>query len=195
MPDIPDLGRLDWEDLYPRLILLAERRLRRMVWRGVLRGPIPGGHTCHDFVQIAYWKFADGERTWNPALTAFQNFTQAISSEISNCATAAENTNTIRTDATVTEIADHRQLTPEDKVANNLEVERLLNYLQGKDILAADMARRILIQEITGMRELARAMGFDQNTADATKTRLRRYVVKYKEENPFSVFAQTPKKS
>jgi hypothetical protein len=65
-------------------------------------------------------QFADGRRTWNPEQTPFKNFASAISREISNRATAAENTYTVRTDDNVIQIVRDGQLSPEDKVAYDL---------------------------------------------------------------------------
>lgn len=140
-------------------------------------------------------KFADGRRTWNPELTAFQNFESAISTEISNRATGAENTYTIRTDENVIQIVRDGQLSPEEKVSYDLEVEKLINHLPASDMPAKEMAKRILVDEIKGMQELAVALGMDQNATDATKKRLRRHVLKYVEENPYSLFSRTPKKA
>ena len=195
MPDTPDLRRLDWKDLYPRLLLYAEGRLRRMVWLRELRGPIPGGHTADDFIQTAYLKFADGSRAWNPNLTAFQNFVGAISSVISNCAEGIENRIMIRADDNVIQIVRDGQLSPEEKIAYDLEVKELLDALPKEDGLIREMARQILINDIDNMRELAVALGVEQNVADAAKRRLRRHVAKYVAERPSSVFARIQPKA
>ena len=95
---LPDFGRFPWDDLYPRLLLAALGRLSPAIWRGERRGQVPGGRTAHDAVQTAVEKFLGGERQWNRSKSAFENLWGAVSSEISNWATSAENRTTSRTD-------------------------------------------------------------------------------------------------
>lgn len=38
----------NWNDLWVRLLLFAEKRIAKMYWRGHLGGPIPGGLESKD---------------------------------------------------------------------------------------------------------------------------------------------------
>jgi hypothetical protein len=59
-----DWTQIDWNDLYPRLLLVADGKLNRLIWRGTRFGLIPGGQTSHDFVQAAIEKTKRGIRAW-----------------------------------------------------------------------------------------------------------------------------------
>lgn len=49
-----DWTQADWNDLYPRLLLVAEGKLNRLIWRGTRFGPIPGGkHPTISFKQLS----------------------------------------------------------------------------------------------------------------------------------------------
>jgi hypothetical protein len=62
-PSNVDWTRIDWKDLYPRLLLVAQGKLHRLTWRGKRWGGlIPGTPTAHDFVQAAILKTMDALR-------------------------------------------------------------------------------------------------------------------------------------
>lgn len=191
LPDLPDLRSLDWKNLHPLLLLATEGRLRRMSWFGERHGQTPGGRAAHDFVHTAYVKFAEGQRTWNYSISAFDNFYGSISSEISNLATSSENKITTRIDDNVIKIIRDGRPNPEEKALYNLEVEKLLEYISG-DARAREMAHRILIDEITTMKELSVAMSIDQLGADTIKKCLKNWVVRYTKEHPTSAFVRNP---
>jgi hypothetical protein len=79
-----DWTQIDWNDLYPRLLLVAEGKLNRLAWRGSRLGPIPGGQTSHDFVQAAIEKTKGGIRVWNPEISIFQHLVGVILSDINH---------------------------------------------------------------------------------------------------------------
>ena len=81
-----DWTQIDWNDLYPRLLLVAEGKLNRLIWRGARFGPVPGGQTSHDFVQAAIEKTKGGIRAWNPEISIFQHLAGVILSEINHLA-------------------------------------------------------------------------------------------------------------
>jgi DNA-directed RNA polymerase specialized sigma24 family protein len=179
---LPDFGRFPWDDLYPRLLLAALGRLSPTIWRGERRGQVPGGRTAHDAVQTAVEKFLGGERQWNRSKSAFENLWGAVSSEISNWATSAENRTTSRTDGETVILLRNTQPTPEDQVLWQSERERLLQYLRARDAEAGRMAALMLIEGLKGP-ELAEGMGLEQHKTDATKKRLRRLIAAYVEAN------------
>ena len=147
---LPDFGRFPWDDLYPRLLLAALGRLGPTIWRGERRGQVPGGRTAHDAVQTAVEKFLGGERQWNRSKSAFENLWGAVSSEISNWATSAENRTTSRTDGEKVILLRNLQPTPEDQVLWQSERERLLQYLRARDAEAGRMAALMLVEGLKG---------------------------------------------
>ncbi len=177
---LPDFGRFPWDDLYPRLLLAALGRLSPAIWRGERRGQIPGGRTAHDAVQTAVEKFLGGERQWNRSKSAFENLWGAVSSEISNWATSAENRTTSRTDDEKVILLRNPQPTPEDQVLWRSERDRLLQHLRTRDADAAQMAELMLVDGLMGP-ELMEGMGLEQHKTDAIKKRLRRLVAAYVE--------------
>jgi DNA-directed RNA polymerase specialized sigma24 family protein len=178
--DLPDFQLFSWDDLYPRLLLATLGRLSPAVWRGERRGQVPGGRTAHDAVQTAVAKFLGGERQWNRGKSAFENLWGAVSSEINNWATSAENRTTSRADEGTVVLLRHPEPTPEDQVMWRSELDRLLRHLHARDAEAGRMAELMLVQGLKGP-ELAAAMGLEQHRADAAKKRLKRLVAAYLE--------------
>jgi DNA-directed RNA polymerase specialized sigma24 family protein len=177
---LPDFRLFPWDDLYPRLLLAALGRLGPAVWRGERRGQIPGGRTAHDAVQTAVEKFLGGERQWNWGKSAFENLWGAVSSEISNWATSAENRTTSRTDDEKVVLLRNSQPTPEDQVLWQSERDQLLQHLRARDAEAGRMAELMLAHGLKGP-ELAEVMGLEQHRTDAIKKRLKRLVAAYLE--------------
>jgi DNA-directed RNA polymerase specialized sigma24 family protein len=177
---LPDFRLFPWGDLYPRLLLAALGRLGSTVWRGERRAQVPGGRTAHDAVQTAVEKFLGGERQWNWGRSAFENLWGAVSSEISNWATSAENRTTSRADGDKIVLLRNFEPTPEDQVLWQSERDRLLQHLAGRDAEAARMAEFMLVQGLKGP-ELAEAMGLEQRRTDTVKKRLKRLVAIYVE--------------
>lgn len=176
---LPDFRALPWDDLYPRLLIAARGKLKRLFWRGERRGQVPGGRTEHDFVQTAVQKLLAGERRWNPDKTAFENLWGAASGEIINCATGAENKTTSRADDKVVALRDGLP-TPEAHALWRREHELLLRHLRAMGGKVAEMAELMLVEGLNGP-ELAEAMGLERHEADALKKRLKRAVAGYLE--------------
>lgn len=177
---LPDFGQFPWNDLYPRLLLAALGRLGPTIWRGERKGQVPGGRTAHDAVQTAVEKFLGGERQWNQSKSAFENLWGAVSSEISNWATSAENRTTSRSDGEKVGLLRNPQPTPEDEVLWQSERDRLLQHLHERDAEAGRMATLMLVGGLKGP-ELTEAMHLEQHRTDAIKKRLRRLVAAYVE--------------
>ena len=125
-------------------------------------------------------KFLGGERQWNWGKSAFENLWGAVSSEISNWATSAENRTTSRTDGEKVVLLRNSEPTPEDQVLWQSERDRLIRHLRARDAEAGRMAELMLDQGLKGP-ELAAAMGLEQHRADAVKRRLKRQVAAYLE--------------
>ena len=180
LSSLPDFGRFPWDDLYPRLLLAALGRLGPTIWRGERRGQVPGGRTAHDAVQTAVEKFLGGERQWNLSKSTFENLWGAVSSEISNWATSAENQTTSRTAGEKVILLRNPKPTPEDQVLWQSERDRLLQHLRARDAEAGRIAELMLFEGLKGP-ELTEVMGLEQHRTDAIKKRLRRLVAAYVE--------------
>ena len=86
----------DWDDLVPRLLLLAVSRLYRMTWRGRRGEAPPGAAEAEDYVNDAISKTISGVRVWNPGnCTLFQHLAGVIVSDVSHAATSTENRTTM----------------------------------------------------------------------------------------------------
>ena len=175
---LPDLKRLPWHDLYPRLLLAALGKIGRHVWRGQFRGQVPGGRTAHDAVQTAVEKFLAGERRWNPDKSAYENLWGAISSEISNWVTSADNKTTLPIEDGKVVQLPASQPTPEDDAEWRSERDQFLRYLPAKNVEAARAAELMLDHDLQGP-ELAEAMGRSQREIDNIKKRLKRLTQHY----------------
>jgi DNA-directed RNA polymerase specialized sigma24 family protein len=76
MNDWPDFRR-QLSDLYPRLLLYAEGRIRRLSWPR-------GKPQAQDFAQQAIEKALSGKRTYDRKKDLFHNLCQIISCDISH---------------------------------------------------------------------------------------------------------------
>jgi hypothetical protein len=175
MDDWPDFGRVDWKDVYPRLLLATVGRLRRARWRQACET-----HAT-DFVHTALEKAMSRQRGWNPNLSLFQNLWQVVSSEMSHAAVSYENKNRNPVDETVVQISDCRE-NPEDTAIYRSQVDHLLNYLRSHDAEAANIANLILNVEITKSRELSIQLKRPVHEIENIKKRLRRHCQKYQQE-------------
>jgi hypothetical protein len=184
MDDWPDFGRVDWKDVYPRLLLATGQRLRR------LRGHRACEMHATDFVQTAIEKAISRQRSWNPNRSLFQNLWQIVSSELSHAAVSYENKNLEHLDETVVRIIDCRE-NPEDATSYRSEIDHLLNYLRSNDAEAADIADLILNAGITKSIELSVELNRPMREIENIKKRLRRHCQRYEQKQE----AQTPRSS
>lgn len=175
MDDWPDFGRVDWKNVYPRLLLATVGRLRRSRWR----------RACElhatDFVQTAIEKAMSRQRSWNPNLSLFQNLWQVVSSEVSHAAVSYESKNLNPVDETVVQISDGRE-NPEDTAIYRSQVNDLLKYLRCHDAGAASIANLILNVGITKSVELSVELQRPVHEIENIKKRLRRHCQKYQKE-------------
>jgi len=176
MDDWPDLTRVDWIDLYPRLLLNAEGRIRRLWWS---RGRPQG----QDFVQRAILKALSGERTYDRKKTLFENLCQIISSEISHEIESYDNKNVTSEDQTVVNIGDYRGETPEDTAYYREMVRRYLDFLGSHDPVARDIADLMINRYVTSSGELAVQLGLAVSQVESGKKRLRRLTLIFCERN------------
>jgi hypothetical protein len=169
-----DWTQIDWNDLYPRLLLVAEGKLNRLIWRGTRFGPIPGGQTSHDFVQAAIEKTKGGIRAWNPEVSIFQHLAGVILSDINHLANSTENQITQCADEKVIPIEDHRA-TPETSAIRSSQEETFLTFLHAKNPVLRTLAFSILHDPVRlGSLELATKLNLSICQLDSLKRALRR---------------------
>jgi hypothetical protein len=175
MDDWPDFGRVDWNDVYPRLLLATVGRLRRSRWRREWE------MHATDFVQTAIEKAMSRQRSWNPNLSLFQNLWQVVSSDVSHAAVSYENKNVDPVDETIVQISDCRA-NPEDSAISRSQVDHLLKYLCSHDAEAASIAHLILNAGVTKSSELSVELKRSVSEIKNIKKRLRRLCQKYRQE-------------
>jgi hypothetical protein len=169
-----DWTQIDWNDLYPRLLLVAEGKLNRLIWRGARFGPIPGGQTSHDFVQSAIEKTKGGIRAWNPEISIFQHLAGVILSDINHLANSTENQVTLYDDEKVIPIEDHRA-TPEASAIRKSQEETFFAFLDAKNPKLRNLAFSILYDPVRlGSLELATKLNLSICQVDSLKRALRR---------------------
>jgi len=176
MDDWPDLTRVDWIDLYPRLLLNAEGRIRRLWWS---RGRPQG----QDFVQRAILKALSGERTYDRQKTLFENLCQIISSEISHEIESYDNKNVTSEDQTVVNIGDYRGEIPDNVAYYREMVRSYLDFLGSHDPIARDIADLMINRHVTSSGELAVQRGLSVREIESGKKRLRRLTIIFCEKS------------
>ena len=174
-----DWTAVDWDDLVPRLLLLAMSRLSRMTWRGQRGSVAPGAAEAEDFVNDAIAKTMDGVRVWSEeACSLFQHLAGIVVSDISHAATAAENRLTLADDG---RCGAHPGGWPPDRADEapdqehialwRSEQRRLLDHLRGIDPVMGEMAGLILIEDIDQTAELC--MRLDRSPSEIANLRKR----------------------
>ena len=187
MDDWPDFRRVDWKDVYPRLLLATVGRLRRSRWRRACE------MHATDFVQTAIEKAMSRQRSWDPSRSLFQNLWQIVSSEVHHEAVSYGNKNLNPVDETVVQLRDCRE-NPEDTAIYRSQVDHILNYLRSHDADAASIANLILNFEITKSIELSVQLKRPVHEIENIKKRLRRYCQKYQQDQePKTLNLQTSK--
>jgi DNA-directed RNA polymerase specialized sigma24 family protein len=169
-----DWTKIDWADLYPRLLLFAARKMDHLTWRGKRFGDIPGARTPQDVVHECIVKTIGGERTWDRKYSLFNHLEGAISSEISHLVRSAENRITRSIDDKVVPIADHRE-DPETAAARKAHEASFFTYLEGKDTALRQLAFSILYDPSPrSTSELAVKMNLSVRELESLKRALKR---------------------
>ena len=176
---VNDVDVSTWEDLVPRLLLLAMSRLSRMTWQGRLGSVPPGAAEAEDFVNDAIAKTLSGVRVWREAnCTLFQHLAGIVVSDISHAATAAENRLTLADDGRQPggwppDLADERP-GQEGEALWRSEQRRLLTYLAAIDPKLGRMAELMLVEDIDGSAELAGRLGVTVGDIANLRKRMKR---------------------
>jgi DNA-directed RNA polymerase specialized sigma24 family protein len=178
----PNFREVDWDDLYPRLLLATEARLRRVRWRGQYQSTAPMALLAGDFVQMAILKAMNGARRYDVNKSLFHNLCQIVSSEVSNLIQSYENRNFEHADhEKIVDIRDYRD-TPEDDAAHRETIHQLLGYLEERDPPARLLAEQIILHGRVRSPELSVELKRTISDIENIKKRLRRLCIKYQQE-------------
>jgi hypothetical protein len=175
MDDWPDFRRVDWEDVYPRLLLATVARLRRSRWHRACE------MHATDFIQTAIEKAMTRQRNWDRNRSLFQNLWQVVSSEVNHAAVSYENKNFNPIDEAIINVIDYRE-NPEDTAIHRSEIHYLLNYLRSHDADVARIADLMLNHGITSSIELSVRVERPVHEIENIKKRLRRHCHRYLQE-------------
>jgi DNA-directed RNA polymerase specialized sigma24 family protein len=173
MDDWPDFKGVDWSDQYPRLLLYAEGRLRRLQW--------PRGRPqSQDFVQRAIEKALSGERKFDSGKTLLHNLCQIISSDIGHEVKSYNNRHVTSEDDAVVNMVDYRQQNPEEAAHYRQLARHFLDYLDSHDSAARIVADLMINSGITKSNEIAVHRGLSISEIENIKKRLRRLTENYR---------------
>lgn len=177
---------VDWDELVPRLLLLAMSRLSRMTWRGRRGAATPGAAEAEDFVNEAIVKTMSGQRVWQKdKSTLFQHLAGVVVSDISHAAEAVENRLTRADDATESRSEDwppdkaDQRPDQEQEALWRSEQRRVLGHLDGIDPRLAEMAELILIEDIDGSADLAERLDCSISEVANMRKRMKRALANF----------------
>ena len=183
-----DWAAQDWDDLVPRLLLLAVSRLYRMTWRGRHGEAPPGAAEAEDYVNDAISKTISGVRVWNPGnCTLFQHLAGVVVSDISHAAESMENRTTVAPphnpgdDRWPPDPADDAP-DPERAAEWRSERNRLVGWLEASDPELARMAELMLTRDMQDTESLSRELGVPGSEIANRRKRLKRAVRAYMAE-------------
>jgi hypothetical protein len=183
-----DWAAQDWDDLVPRLLLLAVSRLYRMTWRGRRGEAPPGAAEAEDYVNDAISKTIAGVRVWKPGnCTLFQHLAGVVVSDISHAAESMENRITMApshnpgADRWPPDAADDAP-DPERAAEWRSERNRLVGWLETTDPELARMAELMLTRDMQDTDSLSRELGVAASEVANRRKRLKRAVRAYMAE-------------
>lgn len=169
----PNFHDVDWEDLYPRLLLATKGRMNRLSWRGHKANSAPMGLQAHDFIQAAIDKALSGKRSYDHTRSLFENFMQVISSDISNAVLSYDNQFVGRADDKIVDIMDYRD-GPEADAIYEQRVRKLFLFLGDRDLEAKRVAEQIVIFGRSSSIDLSVELQCSVKDIDNIKKRLGR---------------------
>lgn len=157
--DSIDWAAQDWEDLIPRLLLLAVMRLSRPASHGGRQGATAGSSDAQDVVDEAVAKTLSGRRAWDSdAGTLFEHLAGVVASDISDAARSADSGLTAATPSRGPLEQGGGSGDSEQAEAWRSERRRLLDHLYDKDEKLGEMASLILLEDCRDIGELASAL-------------------------------------
>jgi hypothetical protein len=175
-----DWTQVDWEDLMPRLLLLAVSRLSRLRWRG-LRSGTSSIADAEDFVSEAINKTMEDVRVWNcNTCSLFEHLRGVILSDINHAAESWDNRRTCSY-PTAGDAMDRPDCMadPETVAAWRCDEAHLLGYLREHDPEIGRMAELFLVHDLRETEELSRKLGVPPAEVQNRRRRMKRAVHKY----------------
>jgi hypothetical protein len=175
-----DWTQVEWNDLMPRLLLLAASRLSRLRWRG-MRAGAPSIADAEDFVSEAITKTMEEVRVWNrETCSLFQHLRGVIVSDINHAAESWDNRRICNhpDDADGMDRPDG-VADPETVAAWRSDEAHLLAYLHEHDPEIGRMAELFLVHDLRGTEELSRQLGVPSAEVQNRRRRMKRAVRRY----------------
>lgn len=166
MEDEPGLGKIDWDDLYPRVLVAAGRLAKGAPNRRAL---------AEDLAHNAILKTQAGDRNWDRRTPILDHLVSVMRSDLYHLRKSYTHKNVIQDEGTVINFTDHLNHNPEDSII----VDNFIDYIDDRNADAAIMARLMLNQRMKTSRELSFAMKVTISYADRTKSRLRSIALDY----------------
>ncbi len=179
---VDEVAAATWEDVVPRLLLLAMSRLARMTFQGRHGAVPPGAADAEDFVNEAIAKTMAGVRVWQKAhCTLFQHLAGIVVSDISHAANSAENRLTLADDGRdrpggwPPDRADDRP-GQEEQALWRSEQRKLLEFLMAIDQMLGRMAELILVEDVDASADLAQRLDVTVDQVANLRKRMKRAV-------------------
>jgi hypothetical protein len=176
-----------WDDLYPRLCLVAAQLVRRMAWLSQRRGVIPGALEPNDLVNQATMQTLAGSHVWNPALKSmFLHLSDVMKRNSSNLINSKE----ARTVTVVDSYTMYSQYS--DAISNGdseyiTYVNDFIKYVTENDEWAGKICVLMIQVGLTNPIEISnavdRSVSFVNNKKKAIKKLAQRYVEASVSEN------------
>ncbi len=171
--EIPNLTDEQWTELVERLTLYADRKLRRLTWRGVPSvrgGQVLGAASGADFAAEAIESFLDESRKWNKTTEPdFMGFLMnVIDSKVSHLVEREENKQSRRIDTGDRErepaLYVAGKAKPADQIVSNEEQQLKTRTAVKKELNGDEMAESLFDcyeADITKPQEIAELLGVE----------------------------------
>ncbi len=103
------LFKHNWKDTIPRLVALADQKMKILKWCGVRGGPPPQGNTAEDIASEVILEILGEPTTWDPEESPdlFRFLCKKIRNKISNFVRGSENKKTLRIDPSAEDSEDN----------------------------------------------------------------------------------------
>jgi RNA polymerase sigma factor (sigma-70 family) len=173
----------DWGSIGPILYLRTKRALRKRRYRGVLGGPVPGGHEVEDFIHQAVREAYRHLPKWDGQRESLLEFLWArVVRIVKRYAERAEAGREVRTTTNRAEVNAHVADVskavqdcyqgPEDFASDREEIEHILK--RSFSPLDREIIEVIIREELSTPEEIAERLGISVSEVNNAKKRLRR---------------------
>jgi hypothetical protein len=169
MPEPTDWNEVNWSELYPRLLLVAARKLKRLNWNFE--------KSAADFVQESIRKTISQIRPWNHrTVTLYAHLCGVISSEISNAVNSMDNKFVESSSNIVDFFPLSSEDSPEQFIINKDLKKHFLEILRNKDIELYRFAKHEIFQDEYTGQVLSKKDIRTSKDIDNLRKRLRRAI-------------------